>query len=303
MRSISFIHMNKTLNITPCNQERLEELIQFITRLNQEETHHIGYFGVGEAETRASLDECLIPPAESFQLAYENNKLIGIFGVDADPEIGRAWLLGPIIEHEDWQNIADQLYTALRSIIPQDIPECELFCDVENTNLNAFAARHDFPPRSDNAIIFLLRGNYQRNIKNKITIIDFESKYLDQFEKLHDQVFPKTYFTAKQIIEKLDEKHRLLIAIDNERLLGYFFGKIESESGYVDFIAADESARRLGVGENLLAAGLDWMFSTPATQKINLTVNAENTAARSLYNKFGFITERITRGYRKKINV
>ncbi len=110
------------MNIIPCKHEHLEELIQFITRLNQEEPHHIGYFGVGEMETREFFDECLIPPADSFQLAYENNKLIGIFGADADPEIGRAWLLGPIIEHEDWQNIADQLYTALRSVIPQDIP-------------------------------------------------------------------------------------------------------------------------------------------------------------------------------------
>jgi ribosomal protein S18 acetylase RimI-like enzyme len=291
------------LNIIPCTSEHLEELIQFVTRLNQDESHHIGYFGVGEAETRASLDECLIPPADSFQLAYENKKLIGIFGADADPEIGRAWLFGPIIEHEDWQNIADQLYTALQSVIPQSIPEYELFCDVKNINLNEFAERHNFSPRSDNAILFLLRENYQSKAKEKITIIDFETIYFDQFERLHNQVFPKTYFTAKQIVEKLDDKHHLLIAIDNERLLGYFFGKIESESGYVDFIAADESARGRGIGADLLAAGLHWMFAAPTTQRVNLTVNADNTAACSLYNKFGFTTERITRGYRKKINV
>jgi putative acetyltransferase len=69
----------------------------------------------------------------------------------------------------------------------------------------------------------------------------------------------------------------------------------------VDFIGTDTSARGHGIGADLLAAGVDWMLSAPRTEKINLTVNADNIAARSLYEKFGFVTERIMRGYRKQV--
>ena len=41
-------------------------------------------------------------------------------------------------------------------------------------------------------------------------------------------------------------------------------------------------------------------LSFPETDKINLTVNADNISALKLYKNFGFITERVMRGYRKQ---
>jgi mycothiol synthase len=101
---------------------------------------------------------------------------------------------------------------------------------------------------------------------------------------------------------KIDDAHRLYLAVEDGSVLGYHFCKIDpaAGSGYVDFIGTDPSVRRRGFGADLLAAGCDWMLSAPAIQKINLTVNADNAAARALYEKFGFVTERVMRGYRKQ---
>ena len=118
------------IEIIPCN-EHFEELVRFVARLNSDGEHHIGFFGEGEASIRASLAECLISPAEGFRLAYEGDQLVGVFGVDADPEISRAWLFGPLIEHEDWHTIADQLYAEVLPLIPVDIRDYDLFCDVQ----------------------------------------------------------------------------------------------------------------------------------------------------------------------------
>jgi mycothiol synthase len=105
------------------------------------------------------------------------------------------------------------------------------------------------------------------------------------------------------MIERVNENHQLLLAVEDSQLLGYHFCKIEpeSESGYVDFIGTDSSARGRGIGADLLASGIDWMLSAQTTKKISLTVNADNAAARSLYEKFGFVTERVMRGYRKRV--
>ncbi len=292
-----------TLNIIPCGTEHFDELFQFSVRLNADAAHHIGYFGVGEINVREAFDESSIPPAEGFQLAYEDGKLAGAFGVDADPEIRRVWLLGPFIDHADWQAVADQLYAAVQPAIPAGDYEHEMFCDVKNINLCQFAERHGFTSRSESAILYLLRNDQQRAAKGKTKVIDFQDLFFEQFQQLHDKVFPNTYHTAKQVIEKRDDHHRLLIALEDDQLTGYLFGKIEEESGYVDFLAVDESFRRRGIGADLLTVALDWMFAAPSTKNVNLTMNANSTAAFSMYSKFGFITERITRGYRKKINV
>jgi RimJ/RimL family protein N-acetyltransferase len=291
------------MQIVPC-KDHVEELVQFAVRLNSDGAHHIGFFGEGEADVRSSLAECLIPASDGFFLAYEDERLVGVFGIDADSAINRAWLFGPLVEHADWHLYADALYAEVLTIIPAGIQDRDLFCDVRNIHMDEFAARHDFPVHSENALMTLLRGQYTPAAKRISCIVPFEENWLGQFETLHKVLFPNAYFTARQIVEKIDATHRLFLAVENERLLGYHFCKIDPEagSGYVDFIGTDESARGRGIGADLLASGVDWMLSAVSTRKINLTVNAHNLTAQTLYKKFGFITERVMRGYRKHVD-
>lgn len=288
------------MQIIACG-ERVEELVQFVARLNSDGRHHIGFFGEGEAEVRASLGECLIPPLEGFMLAYDSGRLVGVFGVDADPEISRAWMFGPLVDHPEWDDVADELYRQILPLIPAGIRGQDMFCDVVNTRLQAFATRHEFPLHSENAVLVLRRDRYRPPAGIASRIIPFEERFFGPLEALHKTLFTNAYYTARQMVEKRDDSHQLLLAVDDSRLLGYHFCKIEAESGYIDFIGTDEAARGRGIGADLLVSGIDWMLGAPSTQKINLTGNADNVAARRLYEKIGFETDRVMRGYRKKL--
>ena len=236
-------------------------------------------------------------------MAYEGDQLVGVFGVDADSEINRAWLFGPLVNHDDWHDVADQLYAKVVPRIPVDIRDYDLFCDVRNVRMEAFAVRHGFPLHSENAVLTLTRENYRPLAGRTTQVIPYQEQFFEPFEELHKTLFPNAYFTARQIAEKIDEDHQLFLAVEEEQLLGYHFGKIEPESGsgYVDFIGTDSSKRGRGIGADLLAYGVDWMLSAPTTRRINLTVNADNAPARHLYEKFGFVTDRVMRGYRKRV--
>ena len=290
------------IDLLPC-KDRFDELVRFAARLNSDGMHHIGFFGEGEADVRSSLAECLIPPSQGFVMAYDGEDLVGIFGVDAHPEINRAWLFGPLVEHMDWHEVADKLYAKVLPRIPVGIRDYDLFCDVQNTHMEAFAVRHGFPLHSENAVLTLTRDKYNPQAPRSTQVIAYHEKLFKSFEQLHKELFPRAYFTARQIVEKIDENHRLFLGVERDQLLGYHFCKIEpeSESGYADFIGTNSSARGRGIGADLLAAGIDWMFSASTTQKINLTVNADNDSARHLYKKFGFVTDRVMRGYRKQV--
>jgi ribosomal protein S18 acetylase RimI-like enzyme len=291
------------MKIIPCGTEHFEDLVGFVVRLNGDDAHHIGFFGEGEADVRSSLAECVIPPADGFQLVYDGDRLVGVFGVDADPEIGRAWLFGPLIEHADWHSLADELYAASTKVIPDGISEQDLFCDVQNSNVAAFAERYGFPLHSENAVVTLERKDYKKpaSLTNSFPVVDYEPAFFAQFERFHNLLFPATYFTARQIVDKLDATRRLYLGLENGMLKGYHFCKVETDacSGYIDFIGVDKSVRGRGLGAALLAAGIDWMLSFAETDKISLTVNADNVPALKLYNNFGFVTERVLRGYRK----
>lgn len=289
------------ITIKPCGNQ-LDEMVNFVSRLNSEADHHIGFFGEGEADVRASLAECLIPPEDGFRMAYEGDQLVGIFGVDADPQIDRAWLFGPLVKHLNWHEVSDLLYAEVLPLVPAGVHDYDIFCDEQNSRVGDFALRHGFLLRSENAVLTLERENYHPTAQRNTEIIDFQETFFEQFEKLHRNLFPNAYFTARQMVEKRDGHHRLYLAVEDGRLLGYHFCKIEleSESGYVDFIGTSSFARGRGIGADLLASGVDWMLSVPSTRKIDLTVNADNEVARSLYQKFGFITSRVMRGYRKR---
>lgn len=146
-----------------------------------------------------------------------------------------------------------------------------MFFDIRNQRGQEFAARHAY-----------------------------ETAFFEQFEALHNALFPHTYFTARQIVEKLDKTHRLLLAVENGRVLGYHFCKRDSVSAYIDFIGVAAAARGQGLGAALLERGVAWMFARPEIRIIDLTVNADHAAAMRLYQTFGFVTKHILRGFRKK---
>ena len=97
-----------TMNISRPTPAQIEQMLEFIIRHNQEGETHIGYYGKGETELRETLAEFTRPLEESFLLAWQGEKLVSVFGVDYDPEIGRAWLYGPQVASRDWHAIADE---------------------------------------------------------------------------------------------------------------------------------------------------------------------------------------------------
>jgi ribosomal protein S18 acetylase RimI-like enzyme len=92
------------------------------------------------------------------------------------------------------------------------------------------------------------------------------------------------------MIDLQSDHARLFIDTVGDDLRGYIFVQVDPDAGegYIDFIGVDERYRRQGIGKLLLAAALHWMFSFSTIEKVELTVNATNTAAVRLYDGFGF---------------
>lgn len=278
---------------------QLKNIADFITRLNRLPEHHIGYFSTDMRSIERALQNFYPSPEQCVRVAIENNQLIGALGVDTDPDLGRAWFYGPFVEQSLWHATAEKLYDELVAELPMNITEYELFGDIRNTQLLKFAVRHEFELVSTQHVLLLKRENFSQS--EEINVQQLAPEFFDQFEQLHDHIFPRTYFSAQEILTQLNQYNQVFILTEGATLLGYVYGTIEADTGEatLEFLAVAESERGKGYGKVLVQVMAGWVFSQPQVQVIRLTVDAENKPAFATYRSSGFALERALLAYRK----
>lgn len=113
----------------------------------------------------------------------------------------------------------------------------------------------------------------------------------NEFVSLHDDIFPSTYYSGKDIISMLDEDNAVIVKKVDNNLVGYAFVNIDSSlDGNIEFIGVKSENRREGHGITLMNMVLSW-FKEKGSGKLILCVDSKNDKAISLYKKKGFTTK------------
>lgn len=145
------------MHIRQIAPDELETVVSLITRLQPNEEHHIGYFGMEADDIRQHLLGFTHGWQNSIVVALHRDQLVGCLAVEWDAVIGRAWLHGPCINHVAWPIIADRLYAGVKElgVLPIELEE-ELLGDVVNVKLGAFARRHFFRKMKGHQVVYRL---------------------------------------------------------------------------------------------------------------------------------------------------
>lgn len=111
-------------------------------------------------------------------------------------------------------------------------------------------------------------------------------------------IFKKATKYTRDQLEKLikDERRPILVAVENNHVLGYMFGIFEITHGdniliddktlYIDDICVDENARGQHVGQTLYEATKNFAREH-GCRRITLNVWSFNDSAKSFYEKMG----------------
>lgn len=262
---------------------------ELISQLNNLPDHHVGYCGtVSEEIEHTLLNEFSdLPFEESFAAAYENDRLVGIVGLDVDKDAQSAELWGPFIHHERWDEIAQKLWECLLTGLPIKVQTIYGFYDVKNENGRKFMRRLGASNKGEHTILTIAQKNSHSHIPY---ITEISKEHYKPFQALHEQVFPNAYYSAEEMMRKQNNEEKLFIAVQNSEFLGYIFCEANPNFGEGDihFVAVSENARNRGIGRALLEKGLQFLFSFEDIKEITLCVNSENEAAIKLYEKVGF---------------
>ena len=92
-----------------------------------------------------------------------------------------------------------------------------------------------------------------------------------------------------------NSQERIFVAAMGSELVGYIGLWRMFDSVHITNLAVKEEYRRQGIGLRLLAEAEKWAGGFPLT----LELRANNTAAKALYEKFGFVVCGVRPGYYK----
>ncbi|REB07462.1 GNAT family N-acetyltransferase [Sporosarcina sp. BI001-red] len=284
------------------DKEDIGLVSNFISKLNNSEESHIGYCGKDKNEIAQYMinDISDVNYTDSFVVAYEGNKLVGVLGFDADFEDSSAEIWGPFILSGKWDVILD-MWKKMTDMLPAEIVSLEMFPNLKNTRVCQLSKKLSFEKYSDETIL-IFHSNNSHELKS-VSIEVLTPEYHADMVHLHDKAFPSGYYSGQQILKRLDDYKKVFIIIRKGRFCGYIYVEAEPEFGEasIEFFAVESSERGNGIGGQLLTGALKWLFTFKDMDSITLCVNSANENAINLYKKVGFKHLHDLRAFTKKI--
>ncbi|WP_203248762.1 GNAT family N-acetyltransferase [Sporosarcina beigongshangi] len=289
--------MNETIE----KAKDLEELSHFLSEINKQKRSHIGYCGVKVVEIYETLKEDFVSDDGdiNFFVARDNTgKIIAAVGLDMDESSAEVW--GPFnknssvrLQHQLWEQLVNDNPT---------VQTFYFFINQENTEQRAFMNELQTKESGEHLILEIREQDFNR--VSELKSIPFIQSDFDAFEKLHNEMFPGTYYDAKTITERLSDENMLrVLKTESNELQGYAYFEVDTEmaEASLEYIGISKKAQNQGLGTMLLKDVLTEMFSYPQISEIKLCVDNTNSRANHVYIKAGFKPRDILVSYVLKV--
>ena len=295
MRLLKERNVVKVMEATIEKAVNIEELSQFLAEQNKQKQSHIGYCGEKEEEIARALNEDFVDEKGEIRFVVarnESGEIIAAIGADTDETTAEVW--GPFnknasveLQHQLWEQLVKEHPT---------IQTFYFFINQENKDQQAFMNEIKANKTGEHLILKVKRQNFLD--VSEFHSLPFKQSNFQAFEKLHNFAFPKTYYDARTIVERLNE-HRILRVLKNGR--GYAYYEIDPEMGEasLEYITIAPEAQNQGLGTMLLKEVLTDLFSYPQINEIRLCVDHANEQANHVYMKAGFQPVDILISYEK----
>ncbi|MEG0472811.1 MAG: N-acetyltransferase [Solibacillus sp.] len=285
------------MNISLATVIEITEISKFIAKLNQQKTNHIGYAGTEFEEILATLEEDFI--LENGQLSFgilknEDDDIIAAIGLDIDENLAEVWgPFGEVVTKEAlttlWQFMLDQF---------PYVKTAHFFVNLENKTQQKFIEHLHAKKTGEHATLIVSKVDFVP--LNRQQLVPFQVGDEKDFESLHNEQFPNTYYDAKTIITRLNDDNKLLILKNEQQeMQGYAYFEVAPVFGdaSLEYIAVSPKHQNQGLGTLLLKEVLQEIFKYNTITDIKLCVNNDNDQANYVYMKAGFKKENIHFSY------
>lgn len=275
-----------------------EQALDLILARQADHTTACAYLGTDPEGVRAELDDLDVPWRESLRVALRDGQVVAAVLVEHDEETGRSWVHGPwAADDRAWDEHAGALLDAAIAQTPETVDDHEVSAAPAHQQLAALAQARGWH-RSQVNIAYVARSDAGWPEPSPHAR-PAAPQDLPALAVIHEEAFPGTYATARQLVE--DEGRTTVVLEQDGEVVGYASAEVQADGeGYLDFIALAPQARGQGLAGALLARiGRD-VLAASAAASVNLTVTQDNRPAVRLYEAFGFVRDAELVGYRSR---
>ncbi|MBU5466181.1 GNAT family N-acetyltransferase [Virgibacillus sp. MSJ-26] len=266
----------------------LEELSLFLSNMNQRKESHIGFCGEIAHDIKRTLTEEFVNEGGDVNFLIARNELgevISAMGLDVDESVAEVW--GPFSQFSS-NELQLKIWEQLIKENP-DVEDYYFFINNENTQQQQFMDEIMAEKTGEHLIIVMKKKSFNQVTDRRSTA--FVPSDFKDFEILHNETFPNTYYNAKTIIERLGNGNTLkVLKNESNKLQGYAYFEVDTEFGEasLEYLSVSKGAQNQGLGTKLLKEVLAEMFTYPQINEIRLTVENTNSRANHMYRKAGF---------------
>ena len=241
----------------------------------------------------------LQPGKAAFWAVQDGERLVGVFGCEFDPAIGRAWMRGPLAaDPAVLASLLPLVDATVQSALPY-ITQFEAFPAADSATLNEWYAAAGYTPLQVHAA---LRAETSGWPEPSAAVGRAVAEDLPKVLGLHDALFPSTYLGEPAFRRALDAPDcALFVARGGDSVpLGYLYVEEHpaDQEAYVHFLGVASSQRGRGLGRALLGAAARW-GADRGLPHVALTVREDRPGARGLYQRAGFVEVSTGRHWRK----
>ncbi len=288
--------MMDELSITSLSEELLEETSAFISRCQNLEESFVAWLGFSEEEIKSELLSLPLPYKQSCLVAIQSGVVSGFLGAYVSEEQSNFRFLGPFIASNlNWDQTAYSLFDTLSRRIPAHLRTAKVAFYGENAHCKNFYEANYFELYNAEKTLIFSRDSVGdlANFENaQIKLRNYNSSDYDRFLQIHPL---GAYFTAPEVISRLNEHHQLIVAEIEESPVGYVYYEmlLADQFAEICFLNVDAPFRNNGIGSLLLSKAIKEAFQKDWVDNIQISVRVDNNEADKLYSRIGFIEKNV----------
>ena len=284
--------MKKQPDLVFHSAECYRTLAKLLANLNQRPEAHIGYCGTDAAEIESTLVEENILLKDCL-VATKNDQFVGVLCFDFDEEDAEVW--GPFLHKDYDESLANQLWHGHPQ--KKQARTYHFFINDKNKSVQTFLNNLQAKKEGTYYAMSLPRQNHSATGTSQIH--PYQEADRETFASIHEYAFPETYFDSQTILERLNDKRRLLIYKKHQNVCGYTYieANPEHDEGSIEYLAVKKSERGQGIGKEILQHGVTVLFNDYNLSTLDLTVSATDRSTVRLYKSVGFLTKYVLQSY------
>lgn len=279
-------------------EEQQQQALELIIAQQADPRTACAYLGTEADGIRAELEDLDVPWQDTLKVGLRDGRVVTAVLTEHDEETGRSWIHGPwAADERAWREDAEVLLELAVASTPDGVDDHEVCGSPANVRLADLAGRLGWKAGVVN-IAYVARS-VQGWPESSPDVRAATLGDLDAIGAIHDEAFPGTYATARQLLA--DEDRTTLVLEREGQVVGYASAELQADGeGYLDFIALLPRVRGQGLAKALLAqVGRETLGRSPAGT-VNLTVREDNPAAVAMYESLGFVRDAELVGYRSR---